>query len=112
MARAMLQWPRLRDVSRRQRLMDDMMARCGADVLEVVRRDRGRSFAEAYARCQLCSSASRCSEWLTGVDGIPAAPTNFCANACLFRLHPMDPQTSEEARESMQMIEKACLPHR
>lgn len=38
------QWPMFREVLRRQELMDDMMERCGVDVLDVIRRDRGQSF--------------------------------------------------------------------
>jgi hypothetical protein len=80
-------WPMFRDVLRRQRLMDDMMKRCGVDVLEVIRSDKGRSFAEARARCRFCLSARTCREWLLSPRSEFAMPPDFCPNAHLFRLH-------------------------
>jgi hypothetical protein len=41
MSTAEPQWPMFREVSRRQALMDDMIERCGVDVLDVINCDRG-----------------------------------------------------------------------
>jgi len=79
------QWPMFREVLRRQELLDDMMERCGVDVLDVIRRDRGQSFAEARARCRLCTCAGTCRDWLLASDGDLSWPPDFCPNARLFR---------------------------
>ena len=81
------QWPMFREVLRRQELLDDMMERCGVDVLDVIRRDRGQSFAEARAKCRLCLSARTCREWLLAPGVELASPPDFCPNACLFRIY-------------------------
>lgn len=81
-------WPMLRDVLGRQALMDDMMQRCAVDVLDLIRSDRGQSFAEARAKCRLCLSARTCREWLLASRGEPDYPPDFCPNACLFRMLP------------------------
>lgn len=80
------QWPMFREVLRRQSLMDDMMERCGVDVLEVIRRDRGQSFAEARAKCRFCLSARACREWLLAPGSELASPPDFCPSARLFRV--------------------------
>lgn len=87
MATAMPQWPMFREVLRRQTLMDDMMECCGVDVVEVIRHDRGQSFAEARARCRLCRSARTCREWLIAPGDELTSPPDFCPNASLFRMH-------------------------
>ena len=87
MATAMPQWPMFREVLGRQTLMDDMMEGCGVDVLEIIRRDRGQSFAEARARCRSCRSARTCREWLLAPGEEFTSPPDFCPNASLFRMH-------------------------
>jgi len=47
------QWPMFREVLHREEFMDDMMERCGVDVLDVISKDRGQSFVEAHAKCRL-----------------------------------------------------------
>ena len=83
----MSQWPMFTEVLRHQALLDDMMERCGVDVLDVIRRDRGQSFAEARAKCRLCLSARTCREWLLAPRGELASPPDFCPNAHLFRIY-------------------------
>jgi len=80
-------WPLIKDVLHRQALMDDMMERCGVDVLAVIRSDRVQSFAEARARCRLCLSERTCREWLLAPPGERVLPPDFCPNGSLFRLH-------------------------
>jgi hypothetical protein len=84
-ATAMQRWPISREVLRHQTLMDEMMAECVVDVLELIRRDRGRSFAEARARCRFCLSAKTCRQWLLSLNKALASPPAFCPNAELFR---------------------------
>ena len=79
------QWPMFREVLRRQEIMDDMMERCGVDVLEVIREDRGQSFVEARTKCRLCSRVKICREWLLTPDGDMSWPPDFCPNARFFR---------------------------
>ena len=58
------QWPMFREVLRRQELMDDMMERCGVDVLDVIRKDRGQpSSRRAPRACALAwgHAATGCS---------------------------------------------------
>jgi hypothetical protein len=83
----MQQWPMFREVLRHQTLMDDMMERCGVDVLELIHRDRGCSFAEARAKCRLCPSARACREWLLAPRDELISPPDFCPNARLFGMH-------------------------
>jgi hypothetical protein len=79
------QWPMLREVLRQQRLMDDMMERCGVDVVDLIRCDRGKSFADARGKCRLCLAASTCQEWLLALGNNNAVlPPEFCPNAELF----------------------------
>ena len=74
-----------REVLRHQELMDDMMARCGVDVLDVIRKDRGQSFVEARTRCRLCACAGTCRDWLLAPDVALSWPPDFCPNARFFR---------------------------
>ena len=78
---AAYQW----SVLRRQELMDDMMERCGVNVLDVIRRHRGQSFVDARAKCRLCSCVKICREWLLAGDGELPVPPDFCPNARFFR---------------------------
>ena len=74
-----------REVLRRQELMDDMMERCGIDVLDLIRRDKEQSFAEARAKCRSCLCERTCREWLLASCGGVGSPPDFCPNALLFR---------------------------
>lgn len=78
-------WPMFREVLRHQELMDDMMARCGVDLLDVIRKDRGQSFVEARTRCRLCAGVRTCRDWLLAPDVALSRPPDFCPNACFFR---------------------------
>jgi hypothetical protein len=73
----------LGEALRRQALMDEMMERCGVDVLKVIHSDRGQSFAEARAKCRLCQSVMTCRAWLLTANC--EAPPEFCPNSSLFR---------------------------
>jgi hypothetical protein len=78
-------WPEFDQVLRSQALMDDMMKRCGVDVLELIRRDRAHSFTNARVRCRFCLSTRACREWLLSIKPKIASPPAFCSNAELFR---------------------------
>ena len=78
-------WPMLRDVLRRQEFMDDMMERCGVNVLDVIRKDRGQSFVEARTNCRLCARVGTCRQWLLAPNGDVSSPPDFCPNADFFR---------------------------
>jgi hypothetical protein len=86
MSTATRHWPMFREVLRRQELLDDMMERCGVDVLDLIRRDGGQSFAEARARCRSCLFARTCCEWLLAPGSALASLPDFCPNASLFRI--------------------------
>ena len=81
---ATARWPMFREVLRRQELMDDMMELCGVDVLDVIRKDRGQSFAEARSKCRSCACVRTCRDWLLAPEGGPSSPPDFCPNARLF----------------------------
>ena len=85
MSTATPQWPMFREVLRRQELMDDMMERCGVDLLDAIRMDRGQSFVEARAKCRLCVCVRTCRDWLLAPDADLSRPPDFCPNARLFR---------------------------
>jgi hypothetical protein len=87
MPTAAAQWLMFNEVLRRQALMDDMIERCGIDMLALIHSDRGQSFAEARAKCRLCLRASACREWLLARRDGPIPPPDFCPNASLFRMH-------------------------
>ena len=74
-----------REVVRRQRLMDDMMKRCGVSILDVIRKDRGQSFAEARTKCRLCACET-CRDWLLAPDAALLSAPDFCPNARVFRM--------------------------
>lgn len=80
------QWPMFSDLLRRQALMEDMMERCGVEMLDVIHTDSGRSFAEARAKCRSCAAVMTCRAWLLTFGGRDTAPVpTFCPNAGLFR---------------------------
>ena len=56
--------PTARDMIQRQALMDDMMTRCGVDLLALIGKDGGQSHAEARSRCRGCSTVKACRDWL------------------------------------------------
>ncbi len=85
MSIATFQWPMFKEVLRRQGLMDDMMERCGLDVLDVIRKDRGQAFVEARARCRSCAWVRTCRNWLLVPKGTVPLPPDFCPNAGIFR---------------------------
>ncbi|HET9574134.1 MAG TPA: DUF6455 family protein, partial [Methyloceanibacter sp.] len=71
----------------RQALMDDMMTRCGVDLLALIGKDGGQSHAEARSRCRGCSTVKARRDWLlTADDNTPSEPQDFCANSGLFRI--------------------------
>jgi len=79
------QWPMFKEVLCRQGLMDDMMERCGVDVLDVIRKDRGQAFVDARARCRSCPWVQTCRNWLLVSEGTGPWPPDFCPNAGIFR---------------------------
>lgn len=74
-----------RELIDRQGLMDDMMARCGVDLLGVIGRDGGQSYVEARSRCRGCASVAVCRDWLLAADAECSEPQDFCPNSGLFR---------------------------
>ena len=79
--------PTARELIRQQGLMDDMMTRCGVDLLGVIGKDGGQSYVEARSRCRGCASVGACRDWLLTSDGkAQSEPQDFCPNSGLFRL--------------------------
>ncbi len=76
-------WPTLKQVLRRQELMDRMMRTSGVDVLTAVRVDGGLAFFEARAKCRFCLREGACRDWLELPEGLQMAP-DFCPNAEFF----------------------------
>ena len=74
-----------RELLRHQELMDDMMQRCGVDVLDLINKDIGQSFAEACAKCRFCACVGACRQWLLGPERELSRPPDFCPNTRLFR---------------------------
>jgi hypothetical protein len=79
--------PTPREMIHRQEAMDDMMARCGVDLLALIGKDGGKSYVEARSRCRGCSTVKACCDWLlTTDDSTPSEPQDFCPNSGLFRI--------------------------
>ncbi len=78
--------PTAREMIDRQGLMDDMMERCGVDLLGLIAEDGGRSYARARARCRGCASVAVCRDWLLAANSESCEPQDFCPNSGLFRL--------------------------
>jgi Family of unknown function (DUF6455) len=76
-------WPTLKQVLRRQELMDRMMRTSGVDVLTAVRVDGGLAFVEARAKCRYCLHEGACRDWLDSSEG-SQMPPDFCPNARFF----------------------------
>jgi len=76
-------WPTLKQVQRRQELMDRMMQTSGVDVLTAVRVDGGLAFAEARAKCRYCLHDGACRGWLEPSKGLQMPP-DFCPNSTFF----------------------------
>jgi len=68
------QWPMFSKVLRRQALMDDMIERCGVDVLDLIRKDRGQSLPRRApsAACALASgpAANGCCRRTANCHGL------------------------------------------
>lgn len=78
--------PAAREMIERQGLMDDMMERCGVDLLGVIAKDGGQSYVQARSRCRGCASVAVCRDWLLAGDAASNEPQEFCPNSGLFRL--------------------------
>jgi hypothetical protein len=50
----------LKEVLRRQELMDDVMQKSGVDVLTAIRADNGQAFFEARTKCRVCPHERDC----------------------------------------------------
>jgi len=77
-------WPTLKQVLRRQELMDRMMQTSGVDVLTAVRVDGGLALIEARAKCRFCLHEGACRDWLESSEGLQMPP-GFCPNASFLR---------------------------
>lgn len=78
-----MEWPLCRLVERRANRMAVMMERLDVDTLELVRRDKGRAYAEARSNCLHCCNAQDCLQWLDADPPSPERP-EFCPNLALF----------------------------
>ena len=84
-------WPTLKEVLRRQDLMDRTMQTSGVDVLTAVRVDGGLAFVEARAKCRYCLHEGACRDRLESCEGLQIPPEglqmppDFCPNAGFFR---------------------------
>ncbi|HZP09603.1 DUF6455 family protein [Methyloceanibacter sp.] len=78
--------PTAREMIDRQGLMDDMMERCGVDLLSVIAKDGGQSYVRARSHCRGCASVAVCRDWLLECDPASNEPQEFCPNSGLFRL--------------------------
>jgi hypothetical protein len=83
MATSRFLWPTLKQVQRRQQLMDRMMQASGVDVLTAVRVDGGLAFAEARTKCRYCLHEGACRNWLDSFKGLQMPP-DLCPNASFF----------------------------
>lgn len=83
MGTSRFRWPTLKQVQRRQQLMDRMMQASGVDVLMAVRVDGGLAFAEARAKCRHCLHSVACRGWPGSFKGLQMPP-DFCPNASFF----------------------------
>jgi len=72
----------LKQIRRRQELMDSVMERCGVDVLAAVRAESGEAFFVARAKCRECLQEDNCRNWWLEASGsLRRLPPNFCPNA-------------------------------
>jgi hypothetical protein len=74
----------LKQVLRRQELMDSVMEKCGVDALTAIRGDNGQAFFEARAKCRDCLHESDCRNWWLESSEAERLPPNFCPNAKFF----------------------------
>jgi hypothetical protein len=81
MSQATPQWPMVRQVYRRQELMDSMMRTAAVDVVAAVR--QGQAFLEARSKCRVCPFEQECREWLATCRAGERSP-EFCPNAPFF----------------------------
>ena len=75
--------PTVRQVYRRQALMDSMIEVTLVNVPDAVRVDQGQAFFAARSNCRLCSHEQKCREWLATARPGRWSP-DFCPNAQLF----------------------------
>ena len=71
-------------VERRATRMHQMMARLQVNVAVLARMGNGDAYAEARARCLLCSHADECLRWLDRSGELNGEP-DFCANLDFFK---------------------------
>jgi hypothetical protein len=74
----------LKQVVRRQELMDSVMQKSGVDVLTAIRADDGQAFFEARAKCRVCTHERDCRNWWLESSEGTRLPPNFCPNANFF----------------------------
>jgi hypothetical protein len=75
----------LKQILRRQELMDSVMQTSGVDVLTAIRADNGQAFFEARAKCRVCLHERDCRNWWLESCEALRQPPNFCPNANFFR---------------------------
>jgi adenine-specific DNA glycosylase len=75
----------LKEVLRRQELMDSVMQKSGVDVLTAIRADNGQAFFEARTKCRVCPHERDCRNWWLESCETLRLPPNFCPNANFFR---------------------------
>ena len=97
-----LSW--LKQILRRQELMDRVMEKCGVDVLAAIRADKGQVFFEARAKCRECPHDVACRNWWLESSEELQLPPDFCPNANFFPAcsredHPLSRKTPSRAAE-------------
>jgi hypothetical protein len=94
----------LKQILRRQELMDRVMEKCGVDVLAAIREDNGQAFFQARAKCRECLYDLACRGWSLESSEELQLPPDFCANtdffhACSREDHPLSSKLPSRAAE-------------
>jgi hypothetical protein len=120
----------MKQVRRRQELMDGVMEKSRVDVLTAVRAEGGEAFFLARAKCRDCLHEDDCRNWWLEASESLRLPPNFCPNAVFFRTckreyHPLNkhptlscdtvvkrrersPHASFEQRASRELLNLIC----
>ena len=108
----------LKEVLRRQELMDSVMQKSGVDVLTAIRADNGQAFFEARTKCRVCPHERDCRNWWLESCETLRLPPNFCPNANFFRAckrenHPLrrDPPRRDQVLARATFVGKPKPPN-
>lgn len=78
-----MEGPQCRQVERRARRLNDMVAALDVDELALVRKDQGDAYLAARQKCLTCVCPGECTAWLRSDDSKTEAPW-YCPNKDLF----------------------------